>query len=201
MNLYKYAKSFIVSEPVKTYWTSGFIFFTVNKQVILDKAFIIIGNIPVGHYSYYCNFSNWQVVDDKLYHITSNGRILVDPSKVHLHLKYNFTTDITFDFMDDVINNTNHINWNLFVSHPNSKIFKSVRDQLLNLQKLKVIDLRDSKKFTSSNSSTTSFVTSSISSYTIKKLSHPLFETTQYYGNGINAVDQAICSHLNISLL
>ena len=207
---YNYAKSWIGSgngseTNRKCVWTSGMLFFEHNKRVYLDKAVILIGDIPPHFYNYFLNFSNWEIfekssVEDyqnqrknrkEFYYMIDGDKVRVDPDKVYLHLKHTWA-NIDVDFY------SNPSYWNFFVSHPNDKIFKHVADQIKD--RVKVVDCSSSSFSSSLNSSFNKGYFSGSKKYTIKALQNPMFLKSHYYGSGNDVMDQALFTGLDPSM-
>lgn len=193
--LYNYAKSLIGVNTSynerKSVWTSAMLFFEHERKIYLDKAILITGEGSPQYYSYFINFSNWEIItnsrgEKKFYYLLNEDnekKIRIDPEKVYLHIKHSWA-NIELDF------NSNPSYWNFFVSHPNDKIFKHVADQLKD--KIRVIDI------------STIVYKGNVANYTkrfgIKSLENPLFQKSHYYGSGNDVMDQVLFTGLNTLL-
>lgn len=122
-----YLKSFIYeNKKEENVWISGLIMFSDNQKLILDKGFVITGEIS--NYSFYCQFNNFTVINGELHYIYPNGLKKIDPKKVYLHLRIGKSPfEITVD---------NLMYWNLYFTSPNNKIFKAID---LDVNKIKII--------------------------------------------------------------
>lgn len=169
MSWYDYLFS---SSTTNSKWVSVLIIFSDENQTILDKGFIFPGEIPRHYFAYFCNFSNFTVIEQKLYYFYSNGIAKqIDPNKVFLHIKFGNAPYNVFDKTDM---------WNLFFSSSNSKIYGSIKDSLKDKVKLLNVENVTSNRLKVDN------------------INHPLFKTKQIYGT---SMDQVILSGLNIDLM
>ena len=122
-----YLKSFFNENKKEEYtWISCLILFSDNKKLILDKGFVITGEIA--DYPFYCQFNNFTIINGELHYIYPEGFKKIDPKKVYLHLRFgNSPYEIIVD---------NLMYWNLYFTNPNNKIFKSFD---LDVSKIKII--------------------------------------------------------------
>jgi len=142
-----YIKSYIVdtdtTEKPKISWMSMMIIFKNPKGgLVLDKAYIFIGDIPEHFHAYYINFMNWSVIGDSLIY---NGEIYdkvkkvmttmieIDPLKVHLHCRVG---DTIFD-PDYFTENPSY--YFHYFSNPKNKIYTAIHQQLTQ-DKVEVFD-------------------------------------------------------------
>lgn len=126
-----YLKSFFKTEEQnENYWISGLILFKYENRLILDRGFIVVGNL--NNYSFYCQFKNFTIINGELYY---NCIKKIKFENVFLHLKigetpYNVETN-------------NKTYWNLFFNSPSNKLFKSI---ILEDSKIKVFNFDKTKK-------------------------------------------------------
>ena len=111
---YKLSKSYLLSPTeTKLSWLSVLVLIKLpGKNLILDQAYIFIGNIPEHYYAYYFN--------------------LPANSSLHLHVgDTNFDLDYFFD---------NPLYYRHYVSNPRNKIWKLISPDLT-ADKVKIINL------------------------------------------------------------
>lgn len=133
-------------------WTSYIIFFAVpGKRLVVDEAFIFVGNIPPSYHSYFINFINWTIIGENtlLYNgiindpkkETSTTMLEIDPDDIHLHIKVGDTVCKTErdkeQFYDDPTKCV------YFFSGPESQMYKYMKDQLT-VDKIRVYDMSGS---------------------------------------------------------
>ena len=176
MNWINYAKSFFSNPEIRYSWVSVLIIFTDNGNLVLDKGYVFLGDLPIHYLGYCCNFTNFSIISGNLYYLYQNGVAKqIDPAKVYLHVKI---SQVPFEITRENLNY-----WNLFFSSINNKMYKAI-SPYLDDNHIKMIDFTGKfshkKRLKSSN------------------IFHPLFSEKQTYG--IN-MDQTLFSKLNISLL
>lgn len=143
---------------VKYRWISALIVFSDGGEIVLDKGYLFLGDLPIYYLGYYCNFTNFSVIEGKLYYFYKNGVVKqIDPAKVHLHIKFGQSP------FEISLENINY--WNLFFSSVKNKIYISISNDL-NEKNITMIDI--SGKFSSKNR--------------LKNinLTHPLFKRNRY---------------------
>lgn len=140
-SVYKYAKSYIVIDETKEKfvlsWSSYLVFFKNPKGgLILDRAYIFLGDIPMYFQAYYINFVNWRIVGNELYYCPRGTDMKVDPEHVHIHFH---PGDSIFDsnFFKE-----NPAYFKHFFSSPNNKIYLSIKNQLT-YDKISVFNFMD----------------------------------------------------------
>ncbi len=160
---FKYAKSFIVSPKNidKTIWSSVLLIFHDGEKLCIDYAFIVIGNIPKHYLSYYINFNNWSVINDKLYYTGRKTPIEVYPENIYLYVK------ISNNSLDKNIILNNPDRWENFVSTSNDKLFNIIKPEFKR-KKIKMIDLSYKFPYKSKILNTS------------RSINHPMFNRVQY---------------------
>jgi len=126
MNLFKYVKNWVYEEEKVGYnWIGGLIFFIDDGKMVLDRGFIITGDID--EYSFYANFRNFTLINNDLHYLYPDS--IKKITKVYFHLKVgNSPYPIS-------LNNPTY--WNYFFSSPNNKIYNSLT---LDEKKIKIIN-------------------------------------------------------------
>jgi hypothetical protein len=156
MNILKYVKSLVYEEEIVGYkWVSGLICFVDDGKMVLDRGFIITGNISPDYFAFYANFRNFTLINDDLHYMYPDSIKKINPDKVYLHVK--------FGSSPYSIPLTNPTYWNLYFNTPNNKLYKSLT---ITPERIKIIEN-----------------TNDIN-YKIKKVSEitcPLFDKRQVY--------------------
>ena len=155
-------------------WVSILIIFKDGGNLVLDKGYVFLGDIPNDYLGYYCNLTNFCIIDSNLYYFYKTGVLKqIDPKSVLIHVKFG---QAPFE-----ISKENIKYWNLFFSSMKNPIYKSIKNYL-NEDKIHMLNLFHStkKRLKSSNSK------------------HPLFSKKQIYGE---KMDQVIFSELNLDYL
>jgi hypothetical protein len=129
-------------------WTSYILFFvSPYGDIILDQAYIFIGNVPNYYVGYYINFINWIKINNRTVYtreipIPKNNNkkhvdnyIEIDPDDIHLHIRVGNTP---FDKEYFIDNPTYYLH---FFSKP-SHLYKSIKNQLTP-DKIKIIDISE----------------------------------------------------------
>jgi len=123
-----YIKKFFTYEEVKeNTWISGLIFFQDEGKMVLDRGFVIIGDIR--SYPFYCQFKNFTMINGDFYYLYPNCMKKINPEKVFLHLR--------FGKSPFPIEKNNLTYWHLFFTNPNNKIYKSIE---LKKEKIKLFE-------------------------------------------------------------
>ena len=128
--------------------TSILILFKDENKWVLDKGYVFLGDIPADSLGYYCNFTNFSVMNDKLYYFyktqIESGNVYktgvakqIDPKNVRIHIKFG---KAPFEITKENIKY-----WNLFFSSINNTIYKSIRNDL-NEDKIHMLNLFHSPK-------------------------------------------------------
>ena len=173
MKWFSYLKSFFITKEINYKWISALLLFTDEKSLILDKGIVIIGNSSPNILCYYLNFSNFTVINEKLYYLCKNKKLLkIDPKKVYLHVKIGNSPH--------PISKQNVNYWNIYFSSPQNKIYNTISSKL-NLQNISFINTKENSNINN-----------------LLELNYPTFSSKQIYGNNM---DQIIFSDLNISFL
>ena len=112
-----YIKKFFSTDEKEEYsWISGLILFQDEKKMILDRGFIITGDLE--NYPYYCQFKNFNIINGELYYLYPNCMKKINPEKVFLHLRIGKSP---FPIEKD-----NLTYWHLFFTSPNNRVYKSI---------------------------------------------------------------------------
>lgn len=115
MNLLKYVKSLVYEDEKAEYkWIGGLIFFMDDGKMVLDRGFVITGDVD--EYAFYTNFRNFTLINNDLHYMYPDS--IKKINKIYLHLKYGTSP------YPVPLNNPTY--WNLFFSSPNNKIYKSM---------------------------------------------------------------------------
>jgi len=131
-----YLKKFFSSEEKEEYsWVSGLIFFQDEGKMVLDKGFIITGDVE--KYPYYCQFKNFNIINGDVYYLYYNCMKKINYEKVFLHLKIGKSPF--------PVEKNNLTYWHLFFNSPNNRIYKSIE---LKKEKIKLFEFpeENSKK-------------------------------------------------------
>ncbi len=140
-NTGKYLKSFVITPEIPRLSYSSYILFfkAPDGKLVVDKAYIFLGNIPDYFANQYLTLINWSVMDGNLIY---GGEIYdsvekkfktfieIDSIEVYLHIKVGTIRKLPKDIQPDI---------NLFFSNPDSKLAKSLD---LN-DKVKIVDMSD----------------------------------------------------------
>jgi hypothetical protein len=138
LNLYKYAKSFVYEEKKdKNFWTSVLILFVVDGKMFIDYCFIIDGNFPENIYSFFCNFNNFIIINQKLHYKFPEYIKEIDPKQVHLHLRLG---NSPFSLPKDKLNY-----WNLHFTSLKNRLYKEIENEL-KTKKIEIIVPNESLK-------------------------------------------------------
>ena len=141
----KYLKSFVVSEQTDNVWISGLICFVDEGKMVLDRGFVILGNVNPDHYAFYTNFRNFIFVNGELHYMYGDKVKKINPKKVHLHIRIGHSPH--------EIHIENLTYWHLFFTSPNNKLFKNITlqkekislitDPPISNKKLKIYDIQN----------------------------------------------------------
>lgn len=152
---YKAAKYYVVSPDNSNNsnnieglsWSSYMILFKNPKGgLVLDKAYIFLGDIPEHFHAYYINFMNWSVSEDKLIYTGQiydkikkkmETMVEIDSLQVHLHIHVGDTPFETNYFTD---NPTYFLH---YFSNSDNKIYAAIKDQLTP-SKVEILNFTDS---------------------------------------------------------
>ena len=165
------------SEPSHR-WTSILILFKDEGSWVLDKGYVFLGDIPIDSLGYYCNFTNFSIINKKLYYfhkssqkddITGKAK-QIDPKKVCVHIKFG---QAAFEITQENIKY-----WNLFFSSVNNPIYKSIQNYLTE-DRINMLNLYHSPKRRLKR----------------ENVKHPFFTQKEIYGQNL---DQVILSSLNL---
>tara|TARA_R110001599_G_scaffold91574_1_gene240564 strand:- start:2953 stop:3456 length:504 start_codon:yes stop_codon:yes gene_type:complete len=152
MDYFSSIKKYFAAEKKDEYrWISGLILFLDGKEMIVDRGFIITGD--VNYYSFYCQFKNFTHINGELYYMYPTCMKKINPEKVHLHLRYGTSPY--------PVEKENLAYWNLFFTAPNNKIYTNIK---LDPAKIKVFDFEKVE-----------------TKFNIQDVNVPLFETRQAY--------------------
>lgn len=138
----KYVKSCVVTPTLDKNilsWTSFIILFKHPKgTLVLDTAYIFIGDIPDNIHAYYINFMNWSVNNNQLIYKPSKDvkKIIVNPENIHLHIHVGDTPFDSSYFTD------NPIYFLHFFSSPQNKTYKAIKEQLIS-SKIKIYNINN----------------------------------------------------------
>jgi len=181
----KYVASYVVgSDDSKTKnnlsWQSYIIMYKhpKTKKLIIDQAYIFVGNMPANYHSYYINFVNWEIMYKTLY----INKLKIDPDDIHLHIKIG-NTPFDIDYFID--NPTYYLH---FFPNPKSRIYKAVASQL-DPNKIKVIDLTEHGKINPLSIPEIS-----------KNIIDPRFKTFKHQVYG-KKLDNVIFTGINVNIL
>ena len=156
-------------------WTSILILFKDEENWVLDKGYVFLGDIPVDSLGYYCNFTNFSIVDGELYYFYKNtGKAKqIDPKKVYVHVKFG---QVPFEITKENIKY-----WNLFFSSFKNPIYKSIKHSLTE-DNINMLNLFHSPK----------------KRLRAENVKHPLFAQKEIYGEKL---DHVMFSGLNFEVL
>ena len=157
-------------------WISVLIMFYDDGHLQLDKGYVIQGKISKDSLGYYCNLSNFTVLDNRLFYCYKNGKIKrIDPTKVLIHLK--FGQGIVEPY-----------HWSAFFSSPRNEMLLAIEEELSkpfqNYQNSKIKTIKMDKNPSKS--------------LKVSNCEHPMFKKKQIYGQ---QMDQVILSDLNVYYL
>lgn len=128
-----YIKKFFSQDDKEEYsWVSCLIFFQDEGKNVLDRAFIIIGDVE--NYPYYCQFKNFNIINGDLYYLYPNCMKKINHEKVFLHVR--------FGKSPFPIEKNNLTYWHLFFTNPNNRIYKSIE---LKKEKIKLFEFPETK--------------------------------------------------------
>jgi hypothetical protein len=140
-------------------WISILILFYDEGELHLDKGYVVSGKMSKDSLGYYCNLSNFTVIDQRLFYFYKNGIIKrIDPSKVMIHLK----------FGKGIVNPKD---WSAFFSSPKNEFLKFIEKDLSS-DKIKVVEI----------------VRNVSNSLKVSNCEHPLFKKKQIYGHEMDQV-------------
>ena len=140
-------------------WTSVLIMFYDEEQLVVDKGYVFLGKVPRDYLGYYCNMSNFSIIDNRLFYCYSNGMVKrIDPEKVFIHLKFGKGPMEPY-------------HWSTFFSSSRNELIQLTKSYI-NAEVIKVFDTQknSSKSLKPSNAE------------------HPLFLKKQIYGNEYDQV-------------
>ena len=150
---------YFFGKPHQPRWTSILIMFYDEDQLVLDKGYVFLGKAPKDYLGYYCNLSNFTVIDKRLFYFYKDGRVKrIDPEKVLIHMKFGK-------------GNFEAYHWSTFFSSYRNDMINIVKGDI-NPDKIKIIDTErnTSKHLKASNAE------------------HPLFKKKQIYGQQMDQV-------------
>ena len=135
----KYLKSFIYENKSLEYtWISGLILFSDDDKLVLDKGFIITGEIT--NYPFYCQFNNFTMINGELHYAYPQGFKKIDAKKVYLHLRIGKSP---FEIPLDNISY-----WNLYFTSPKNNLCKIVdknKIKVIKFDKTENLNIKDIK--------------------------------------------------------
>lgn len=174
LNLYKYAKSFVYEEKKdENVWISVLILFVDNGKMWVDTGFIIDGEFSINTYSFFSNFRNFIIINDKLHYKFPDYIKEIDPIQVHLHLKIGKSP---FSLPKEKLDN-----WRIHFSSSNNTLYKAIQHDLKK-EKIQLITLNETIK--------------TKKKINIVEAENPLFHKKQVYNDS-----SVMFSHLNIDFL
>jgi hypothetical protein len=160
-SLYKYAKSFIDYDPPieqkEETWLSVLILFVSSGKMWIDSGYIFEGNVPINIYSYFTNFNNFLIVNNKLHYRFPENIKEINPKEVYLHLKI---VKSKFSLPKNNLNN-----WMLHFSTSTNNLYKVIKHDLKK-EKIRIVDVKETTK-----------------KMNILDAENPLFKTRQVYND------------------
>jgi len=115
-------------------------FKTPYGSLIVDKAFILIGNVPIDYYGYFANLSNWTtrngelIYTGEIYNPIEREMVTdtpIDPEKVYIHFKIGNSHNSIQKIQDYPYD------WKYFFPKSN-KTYSRIQTQLID--KIRIID-------------------------------------------------------------
>ena len=135
----KYLKSLVYeNKPVEYNWVSGLIIFSDENKLVLDKGFIILGEVT--NYSFYCQFNNFTMINGELHYAYAEGFKKIDARKVYLHLRFGKSP------FEISLNNLSY--WNLYFTNPKNKLYSCIdknKIKIIKSDKTETLNIKDVK--------------------------------------------------------